>query len=133
MNLKQLARKHTTHDGAVTWWLIPYRTLKKQALVREFAKVLPKTEWRNEQTAFLTFEGDVMDLELSGELSPELERLRLYWTERPAGLAERHEAFLLLMSDSVLDGLFAAFSATRDTVIEAPETTDPEVSTADVQ
>lgn len=133
MNLKQVARKHVTHDGAVTWWMMPYRTLKKQALVREFAALIPKSEWHGEQTAFLTFEGDVIDIELAGELSPELERLRLYWTERPAGLAERHEAFLLLMSDTVLDGLFLAFNATRETAIEGPETTDPEASTVAVQ
>ncbi len=129
MNLKQIARSHTTHDGAVTWWMTPYRTLKKQAVAREVAKLLPKDQWGPEQTAFITFEGDVVDLEFAGKLTPELERLRLYWSERPVSIAERQDAFLVLFSDSLADALFEAYSATRDTVLEA-QGTDPEVSAA---
>lgn len=132
MNLKQIARSHTTHDGAVTWWLMPYSTLKMQATVRELARMIPKDQWRNEQTAFIAFEGLVCDLEFKRELTPELNSLRAYWTERPASLAERHEAFMLLFSDTLMDALFDAFNATRETVIEATDTDDPEVLTAAV-
>lgn len=130
MNLKQIARSHTTHDGAVTWWLMPYSTLKMQATVRELLKILPKAEWRNEQTAFIALEGLVCDLEFKGGMTPELDSLRLYWTERPAALADRHEAFMLLFSDGVMDALFEAFNATRNTLLEATDTDDPEALAA---
>lgn len=132
MNLKQIARQYSTHDGAVTWWLMPYSTLKMQSVVRELARILPKDQWRNEQTAFIAFEGLVCDLEIKGELTPELNSLRLYWTERPVSLAERHEAFMLLFSGSLMGALFDAFNGTRETIIEATDTDDPEVLTAAV-
>jgi hypothetical protein len=126
MNLKALARKHTA--GGVTWWLMPYATLRNQAVAAEFARIVPRERWDTVQHTFVMLEGAAVDLETDGDDQDAL-RLRQYWDERPLDLAARWSAFTLLMSDALVDAFWEAYFATREPLIEVD---DPEHSAASV-
>ena len=139
MNLKQIARKYVSHDGALVWWLIPYGTIKARSVARQFEQVVPRTVWNaqkgvfmwsEEENTFVMMEGLLVDLEFTGSLTPELANFQQYWNERPADLTERFEAFSFALKPSLIDTFWQAYTATRETLVEQPGSPDPEAVTA---
>lgn len=126
MNLKQIARKHETHGGALVWWLVPFKTIKTQSVLRQFEKIVPRSSWGIEENTFVIMEGVTVDVEFVGTLPPALERFQLYRNDQSAPLAVRYQAFGFIVDQSIIDGFWEAYTATRDTVIEAQAQSDPE-------
>lgn len=118
MNLKSIARKHAS--GGVTWWLMPYATLRNQAVAAEFAHIVPRERWDTAQHTFVMLEGTTVTLDVDGGDQDAL-RLRQYWEERPLDLAARWSAFTLLVSDALVDAFWEAYFATREPLLD-PET-----------
>lgn len=133
MNLKQIARKHVSHDGALTWWLMPYATIKARSVARQFEQIVPRTAWGVEENTFILLEGLTVDLDFTGTLTPELANFQTYWNERPADLAERFETFSFALKPSIVDTFWDAYNATRESLIEPAGANDPEALTAAAQ
>lgn len=123
MNLKALARQHTA--GGVTWWLMPYATLRHQAIASEFAHIVPRERWETAHHTFVMLEGSTVEVACPGDDQAAL-RLRQYWDERPLDLSARWNAFSLLMSDGLVDSFWAAYFATREPLFEG-DAADPNV------
>lgn len=120
MNLKQYARKHTS--GGITWFLMPYQTLKNQTISREFASIVPLEARGYEENLFVAMEAFTVDVEFADALTIEEQIFAEYWRNRPAAMADRWEAFTMVMSTPLTLAFFEAWSATRDTALEAVNT-----------
>ncbi len=120
MNLKAIAQKYTS--GGVTWWLTPYATLRNQAVVAEFAHIVPRERWDTVQHTFVMLEGSTVDVEFGGDQTESVDqdaiRFRQYWEGRPLDLSARWSAFTLLVSDALVDSFWEAYFATRESLIE---------------
>jgi len=121
MNLKHIARQHTS--GGVTWWLMPYATLRNQAVAAEFAHIVPRDRWDTVQHTFVMLEGTAVDVNIPEDADTDVIRFREYWSARPLDLAARWESFTLLVSDHMVDAFWEAYFATREPLIEVD---DPE-------
>ena len=120
MALKDKARKHVTHDGAITWYLMPYRTLRNTAVIEAMSKAIPADNWTHWHRTFLVMEGFTVEIEFAKTDDAEVNNFRDYWFAKPANVSERFDEFVTsLTSASVPDGFWEAYRATRDEQIEA--------------
>ncbi len=116
MNLKSIARKYTA--GGVTWWLMPYATLRNQSVAAEFTHIIPRDRWDTVQHTFVMLEGSTVDVEVAEADDQDALRFRQYWQERPVDLPGRWNAFTLLVSDALVDSFWEAYFATREPLID---------------
>lgn len=117
MDFRAIARKFTTGD--VTWWLMPYATLRNQAVAAEFAHIVPRERWDTVQHTFVMLEGSTVDVEFGAESADQgTARFRQYWEGRPLDLSARWNAFTLLVSDTLVDAFWEAYFATREPYVE---------------
>lgn len=119
MALKDKARKHVTHDGAISWYLMPYRTLRTNALVDGMSKDIPAENWTPWHRTFLMMEGFTVEVEFTATDNVEVNNFRDYWHSKPVNIRERFDAFVTsLTSASIPDAFWQAYYATRDEQIE---------------
>lgn len=120
--LRQLAKRHQIQG--ITWFLMPYTTLRSNALVDEFQHLVPRETRGLIHESFLAIEGYTVDVEFAEELTEDEKLFQAYWQQRPANTRGRWELFGYLGKPSVVNGFWSAFGATRDVVVEAAS--DPE-------
>lgn len=130
MNLKQIARACTT--GGITWYLIPYTTVRYQATRDQFAKVIAVADWESVEYSFVFMEAHAVAVEFAAELTPEEQRFASYWNARPSSIAERWQAFSFLVDTDITNAYWLAHDATREKMIETltPEAEVPNSSPA---
>lgn len=54
-NLKPLASKHAAFDGAVTFYMMPYRTMMVDIVVEELQRIAPSAKWVHSETGEETY------------------------------------------------------------------------------
>lgn len=119
MNLKDFARSHRA--GGITWWLMPYTTLRVEAVSSQFHAIAPRDSRGMVETSFVAIEAYAVDAEFAETLTPAEARFAAYWRARPAALDARWMAFTFIAMAEVTNGFWDAFAATRDTAIERAE------------
>lgn len=120
MNLKALARQYVTSEG-VTFYLLPYRTVLADVAYFEMEKVLPAEQWTQLHQMFVIAEPLTVDIEFPDNLPSEWLGLQMYWQERNGSTAHNWELFKQVVSSSINNQWFAAYDATRDHALDAPE------------
>lgn len=122
MNLKQYARSHKI--GGITWWLMPYRTLRLEAIGTQFDKIIPNETRGFIENSFVAVESYSAAIDFDNDLSAEERRFADYWADRSSALVDRWMSFSMVVPESVLLGFWAAYNATRDEMIEKVESAD---------
>lgn len=122
MNLKQYARSHKI--GGITWWMMPYRTLRLEAIGTQFDKLIQGAAREFIGNSFVAVESYLAAVDFDADLSAEERRFADYWADRSAPLADRWLAFSMIVPESVLLNFWAAYKATRDEMIEKVESVD---------
>lgn len=56
LNLRQLSTPHPAFDGAVTFWMLPFRSLSVDVIITELERLDPKWEYTNTVTGECTHE-----------------------------------------------------------------------------
>ncbi len=125
--LLKLAKRHSLYDGAVTFIVLPYVTLRNNKANEEFKATIHTSDRSPLEQAFLAMEGFLLDMTFAdGDLPPLPNSWRVYWQEAQAcaTMLERWEVFELIYGEHIPRDWWQAYSATRDTVYDAQETVD---------
>ena len=132
-----MAVRHSLYDGAVTFVVMPYATMRNNRAVSDFKAQVHDGEMTAFQTVFLAIEGYVLDMEfVDGALTPLPNSWRVYWQEarQCASMTERWELFELVAGDHFSSDWWEVYAQTRDRAYDAPapvvapseDETDPE-------
>lgn len=130
MNLKELARTYSAFDGAVVFYMMPYRTIKVDVVSDGLNKAKPRAEWGDFDHFFCYAEALTVDIEFGDNLTGELAGLKAYWQGRNGSAAVNNAAWWETISQPVMLAWMDAYHHTRDTTIDAEpeasgEATDP--------
>ena len=125
--LRSRSRSHTI--GGVTYFFMPYMTLRSTAASNEFAHIVPEHRQEIVHRTFTLTEGDLIDVEFGEDLQPHEAALRDYWSSRSPDMAERWLLFSALCTTENLNNVWEAYSATREKSFEGAPT-DPEAVAA---
>lgn len=125
--LRSRSRSHTI--GGVTYFFMPYMTLRSTAASTEFAHIVPEQRQEIVHRTFTLTEGDLIDVEFGDDLQPHEAALRDYWMSRSPDMAERWLLFSALCTAENLNNIWEAYSATREKSFEGAPT-DPEAVAA---
>ena len=125
-----LTKSYQASDGAVTFHLLPYLTLAFDIATVELEAERPRDQWTNGEYVFCLCDTLTTEIVFGDDLPPALEPLRVYWQARPARIVERWRMFAGLLSPTAIETWWAAYEATRDTLISAAEAPDPEAKSA---
>jgi len=120
----KLAVRYSLYDGAVTFVVMPYATMRNNRAVSDFKAQIHDGEMTAFQTAFLAIEGFVLDMEFAaGELTPMPNSWRVYWQEsrQCASIQERWTLFELIAGDHFTRDWWEVYAQTRDRAYDAPE------------
>lgn len=137
MNLKQLARSYSAFDGAVTFYMLPYRPLIADVIISRLETVKPRDEWDSNDIFFTVAESRTVDIEFDDDLPVGAVGLQAYWQGRNGSVTANHEAFLHALHVDALVEWINAFTVTKENAaaaspdLETPdEGADPERSAA---
>ncbi len=140
MELQSLARKHSAFDGKVTFWLLPHHTLGSDVAYQTLKSVEPEEHWSFGHNVYVMAVPLTVDIEFADELNPELERLKMFWTQRSGGVIDNWQRFNQLLTTAIVIEWYDAFEATRldantagppELAEDVDEKTDPEDSGGD--
>lgn len=121
MNLKTLAKTHTTPEGVV-FYMLPYTTLLSNVAIEEMQKLIPEGEWGNIHNIFVLADPVLVDIEFPDDMASEWRGLQMYWQERNGSTAHNWDMFQQMIGYNVITRLNEAYNGTRDdTVKAAPE------------
>lgn len=121
--LAKLATRHSLYDGAVTFVVMPYATLRNNRAVSDFKAQISDGELTGFQTAFLALEGYLLDMEFTNEdLPPIANSWRVYWqeTRECETMLERWQVFELVAGDHFMSDWWKAYAETRDRTYDTP-------------
>lgn len=136
MNLEQLkpfTKSWTSPDG-ITFYMLPYRTLKSSAYVDEMNRLFtpeptednpkPEPAWPSLANLFVACDSGTIDIEFPETLSAPLRSLQIYWGSRNGHAAHNWELYANMLSDEAGAQWATAYEKTRDDVLPAPDGLD---------
>lgn len=141
MTLKNLARKYEAFEGAVIFWMLPYDSLAHNVAIDEVREARALTvegghyQFSEADAVFLYTDKNTVDIDFDGDLTPEIEALKVYWQQRSGATLKDLQAFNLLSRDVAMVW-HSAYVATRDktfdkpAALEEPTDADPESDSA---
>lgn len=122
--LAKLAVRHSLYDGAVTFVVMPYATVRNNRAVSDFKEQVTDGDMTGFQTTFLALEGYLLDMEFFDyELTPLANSWRVYWQESRTceNITDRWQLFELVAGDHFNNDWWLVYSETRDRAYDAPE------------
>ena len=136
MDWSKLARSHTSHEGQVTWKLLPFRSLRHDVIEEAVTVIVPREQWQAREQIFVYFETYVVGLDftlMDNDAPSELRALALYWDSHSADVRANFALYCDLLTVGVLNIFWDAYNATRDPVFpasaalseESAQSTDP--------
>lgn len=134
-NAKELARKYVAFEGQVTFWMLPWNTIMFSVVTEKLEKMLGKkaAAFDPVERFFPAAESITVDIEFNGELSPEVQGLRLYWQSRNGNTADNFENYLTFLSDAVWLQWFSAYGETRDHSLSGGDALEKPAADADAK
>lgn len=132
MNLKDLAVPASPVDGLTLWWM-PYPTLKSQALLSEFGKLVPMERWGTGENMFILAEGLLVAAAADETAAAYARGIAAYVAERTSDLSVNYALFQSVASNRAITTLLDAYNETRDhsyagdlTLVLTGDAPDPE-------
>lgn len=124
---------HTALNGAITFILMPFRTLATTILMGDVERFVAEGELIAHHHAFILLMGATIGIECHDEKSPEANILADFFTETQGKpTAEKWQLFCNLLSENALNVWWEAYIATRQKIdypsagdLQTGEPTDP--------
>lgn len=133
MDWTKLARPFPAFDGQITFFLLPYKSLRYDLAYEAVEKFIPRDQWQKTEITFVTFEGYMVDIRfaLKPDAPPELLGLQAYWQSRTGHMDHDWQLFTTLFNGPVYLAFWEAYTATHETHLNAPAELTEEAASSD--